>query len=386
MPRCETRPPGTGGGFSFAPHMTEIPERPFLPPEAWADHRTIAAAAAEAIAVARKGDARRGLALALHARQQALGLESEAGELAALNAAAIVHAIRGDHMAAVAAGIDAHDLAVKHGDRRILAHTLVTMSSAAFALGALSGARAALERSIVLGLEAGDRDVEFRARIALGVALGDLGEFDGAATEFTCALHLVREHRDSTSAARIVANLANVHLKRASRLFAEADGIGALRECAEAEQVARRALSLATDEANLPVQVDALGIRGRAKELQGDRAGGLALLGDAARLAREARFRQPLPWLLCEGARLALASGDVRSARDAYQEALEVATELRPSTRIEDACLGLAEVSARMGDTLGARRWRERAATESQDFDRQRRQTRAQVNAFFKAG
>jgi hypothetical protein len=50
---------------------------------------------------------RKGLALALRARPGSAGLDIARGELDALNAAAIVHAMRGDLIAAVAAGIDA---------------------------------------------------------------------------------------------------------------------------------------------------------------------------------------------------------------------------------------------------------------------------------------
>ena len=57
---------------------------------------------------------------------------------------------------------------------------------------------------------------EARARNALGVVLGDRGHFDAAAYEFDRALRLCRESEPGAlSPARITANMANLHRKRA---------------------------------------------------------------------------------------------------------------------------------------------------------------------------
>ena len=75
-------------------------QMPFLPPEALADADSIAVAAERAIALAKGGDTRAALNLALQARRRAQGLEMGQGEIEALNAAAVVHLIRGDSIAA----------------------------------------------------------------------------------------------------------------------------------------------------------------------------------------------------------------------------------------------------------------------------------------------
>jgi hypothetical protein len=51
---------------------------PFLPPEALADETSIAATSVRAVALARRGETRAALNLALQARRQAQGLEPRA--------------------------------------------------------------------------------------------------------------------------------------------------------------------------------------------------------------------------------------------------------------------------------------------------------------------
>jgi hypothetical protein len=117
---------------------------PFLPPEALADEASIAEAAARAITLARCGEPRAALNLALQARRQAQSLETVRGELEALNAAAVVHLIRGDAVAAVATAIDARDLARRAADRSLLAQSVVSLQMSAFILGAGADVHATL--------------------------------------------------------------------------------------------------------------------------------------------------------------------------------------------------------------------------------------------------
>jgi hypothetical protein len=118
---------------------------PFLPPEALADEGSIAIAANRAIALAKGGETRAALNLALQARRRAQGLELGAGEIEALSAAAIVHIIRGDSIAAVASAIDACGLARRAGRGALHPHALVSLKLAAYNLGACDDAIAALQ-------------------------------------------------------------------------------------------------------------------------------------------------------------------------------------------------------------------------------------------------
>src|SRR5262245_35978860 len=119
---------------------------PFLPPEALGDERSIAAAAARAISLAKGGDTRAALNLALQARRRAQGLDMGPGELEALNAAAIVHLIRGDSISAVAASMDACGIARRHGAEVRYGHAFVSLKLAAYNLGACDDVTGQLAR------------------------------------------------------------------------------------------------------------------------------------------------------------------------------------------------------------------------------------------------
>ena len=354
----------------------------FLPPEALADEGSIATAAARAIALARRGEPRAALNLALQARRQAQSLEIQRGELEALNAAAVVHLIRGDAVSAVASAIDARDLAERSGDRSLLGQALVSLQMSAFILGAGEGAHAALRECTREALENGNVELEVRARIALGVVLGDGGHFDAAAYEFDRALRLCRSGESPTqSVARIMANIANLHRKRASAYLAQGYEARGLHECGLAIAVARDACRLAAADGSVSVEIDALAIGGCAHEQRGEPARARILLSESIALGRGARCPSAIVWVLCELARMQLAAGDLDDGAAAFGEALNLARELRPSRKIATACFGLAEAAARKGDVQAAARWREHGAEEAAAFEIASLQTRRQVAA-----
>ena len=356
--------------------------QPFMPPEALCDERTIAAAAAHAVALAREGHARRGLALALQARQQARGLEIEAGELAALNAAAICHGIRGDHAAAAAAGIDTFELAQRLGKTRVRDDALVTLCNAACALGFRSDARSLLPRLIHAAESGGDSGLEYRARVAFGLLLGESGEFDCAGRQFTRALILVNTH-GYPSRSRVETNIANLHRKRAAREFAGSAKAHGQAACAVAQDGAQRALALAIGEANGQVEIDALAVLGHVRMLLGDTTGAQEWHERAARRAEEVRARGSLASILLELGRVRLAMGEIEAARDALRQSLEAAIEYQPSALVAQACRALGDCDHVSGDELGERRWQERADLEDGEFERACRHTRRDLQAFF---
>jgi tetratricopeptide (TPR) repeat protein len=352
---------------------------PFLPPEALADETSIAATSVRAVALARRGETRAALNLALQARRQAQGLETARGELAALNAAAMVHLIRGDAVSAVAASIDARGLADRVGDALLVGQAQVSLQLSAFILEAGEETLAALRVCADLGFDAGEPVLEARARIAIGVVLGDHGLYDAAAYEFERARGLVEAHPGLLSLARLTANIANLHRKRAAAWLAEGYEAKAMRECAAGLAVARRACEIAAAEEEVSVEIDALGISGCVLELRGEAARGRVLLRESIALGRASRCPGAIVWVLCELGRQALSGGDLDEAAAAYAEALELARELRPSRKIAIACLGLADVAARRGDVGQAGLWRERAAEETAAFEIARLQTRRQI-------
>jgi tetratricopeptide (TPR) repeat protein len=353
---------------------------PFLPPEALGDEASIAVAAARAVVLARRGEPRAALNLALQARRQAQSLETVRGELEALNAAAVVHLIRGDAVAAVATAIDARDLARRTGDRSLLGQAVVSLQMSAFILGAGDDVHGVLRACTREALEHGDKAVEVRARVALGVVLGDAAHFDAAAYEFDRAMRLAGEvTRSIASTARIKANIANLHRKRATAYLELGYEARGLHESGLAIAVAREACRLAAEEGSVSVEIDALAIAGCACEQRGEPARGRVLLRESIALGRAARCPSAIVWVLCELARMSLRDGCIDEAACAYAEALDLARELRPSRKIAAACFGLAEVEARRGDAAAAAAWRERGAEEAAAFEIAGLQTRRQL-------
>jgi len=356
---------------------------PFLPPEALADADSIAVAAERAIALARGGDTRAALNLALQARRRAQGLEIDVGEIEALNAAAMVHLIRGDTIAAVASALDACELARRTGERSRYGHALVSLKMAAWNLGACDDVTDTLDRCATEAMAVGDFALEVRARVGLGVVLGDEGRFDAAEREYKRAFPLALARPNATGAPRILANMANLHRKRATAHLAAGLEAKGLHDSEEAARLAGQACRMALDEGNLAVEIDALAIRACALDMRGYGERARALLRASIALGKASRCASAVVWVLCELGRQSLAAGELEHARVAYLDALATARELRPSRKIALACSGLAEVAASEGDVPAANEWRERAAEETAAYEIARLQTRRQIREFF---
>jgi tetratricopeptide (TPR) repeat protein len=355
---------------------------PFLPPEALAEEDSIRAAAERAIALAKRGESRAALALALHARRNAQLMEMEQGEGEALNAAAIVHLIRGDPVAAVATAIDACGLARRSGDEVLLGHASVTLNMSACILGACDDAISRLRACAHEAALRGQPSVEIRARIAIGIMLGDRRRFDAAARQFEEALALTRACPGLTGPSRIVANRATQHRTRAVAGFARGYEARALHECAEAIRVAREACVMATQEGAVATEIDALGILGCVHKLRGDLVRARASLEESIALGRVARCPSATLWVLCELGQVDLDAGRCEEAERAYNEALRIAVALRPSRKIVQACSGLAAAAACRGDVEVAGGWRARAEYEAAEFGAASARTRRQLREF----
>jgi len=337
----------------------------FLPPEALADERSLTAASRRAVELARAGSLRAGLALASHARRHARSLETLRGEVEALNAAAIVHLIRGDAICAAAAAIDAADLARATDDPVLLGHARLSLAMARLTLE-LPGDHCAQLSAIVARCD-GDAAFEIRGRVILGVALGDAGRFDEAEVELRAALSLSRANESTTTPGRIVTNIANLSRKRA---IAATEPRDIALACADGIWHAHWARSLAIEEGSVPVIVDALAVHGALLVRKGNPAEGAILLREAVATGRSNGCRTPLAWVLCELGALLAASGDMAGAREAYAEALEIGVQLTPSRKVQAACKGLADVEERCGNRDAAAMWRAREAAEGEAYRR----------------
>jgi hypothetical protein len=321
----------------------------------------------------------------MRARRRARDLDALLGEIEALNAGAMVHLIRGDAMSAAAAALDAAHLARGTGYEIAREHAAVSLSLAALNLEVRDDLVTRLGERVATAVRLGDCNLEIRARVAHGIALGDGGDFIEAARELNGALRLALAPclTSYSTPARITANIANLYRKRAE--WHVERGIDPSEDIEDTARFARRASTMAIEEGSVPILIDALAIHGRVLALEGRHERARALFRESVATGRAHRCRTSLSWVLCELGKVSLAMDDVPGARVAYADALEMSLEVAPSRKIEVACKGLAEVERRAGNELGERHWLQRAAAESEEYERMRCHTRKELEAFFSA-
>ena len=180
---------------------------------------------------------------------------------------------------------------------------------------------------------------------------------------------------------RTIADVAAiVHLWRG-------DSISAVAAAMDACEIARRIddRALAAREGATPIEIDALGIWGCARVIQGESRHGRMLLEESVALGRGARWRPATVWVSCELGALLASLDELEAAGGAYADAYETACTLRPSRKVALACEGLAHVAARRGEVADAESWRRKAGHEAAECDRVRSATRSQVETFLLA-
>jgi tetratricopeptide (TPR) repeat protein len=326
--------------------------------------------AGQAIAAARRGELKEALHLAQQAWQGARERKDERGILEATNAASIVHMIRGDSISAVAAAIDAHQLAHRLGERSLAGHARVNLCYAGFYHGTQQDAAEVLHRCVDQAVAEKDVGLEIRSRVGLGIVLSELGKYETPATHFDRAMELAESHPHFTPPACIAVNFANHYLRAG--------------ELEESAWMADQAFRLALGEEGIPAGIDALGVRALALERLGAGDKALALLAYAVTLGGEALPRGVVLWVLCELARVRFLAAQYEGSRHAWLQALDIATVLRPSAKIHLACAGLADVEAKLGNDEVAAQWRARAKSEEVDFASWRDDTRLQLDRFLR--
>jgi tetratricopeptide (TPR) repeat protein len=339
----------------------------------------------KAVAAARRGDLREALHIAQLAWQGARERKDERGVLEATHAASMVHMIRGDSISAVAAAIDAYELARRLGESSLQGHARVNLCYVGFYLGTLDEAEADLRGCVEQAVRASDIGLEIRARVGLGIVLCETGRFEAAPSHFRKALKLSEEHPGYTPPACITVNLANLHLKSGTARIASGQREEAQLELVESARIAEQGFRLAMRDEGIPAGIDALGVRACALDLLGARDKALALLAYAVTLGDSMSTRSAVLWILCELARIRALAGLHDGARAAFTQALDIASGLRPNAKIHLACAGIAHAEAKLGRDASAAQWRARAVAEEAEFERWRRDTRWQLQRFMGA-
>ncbi len=335
----------------------------------------------EAVRIALDGNIKRGLALALAARERARDAANPSAELAALNAASRCHSMNNNASAALSSGIDAFTLAVKLNDVQAQAHALCSVASSAFVMRLLNESLPVAERACTEAVALRDDDLEARARMVYAENLSDLLRFDEADYQLGIALEAVRRLGDAAFENRLIASLATLNGKQA-QYYADLAQPALLEEaCATALALAEVVLPRAQLENNVTMIVSMLGLKARIKEFRGQLAEARDETVAVLAIAAKAKYLSPIPPWSLRLASLNARLGDPARARSALEDGLKAAETLRPSFRIGELFAALVELEHLAGNTAAEMAARQRAEEERRSFDIEREQSRLTLTA-----
>lgn len=209
------------------------------------------------------------------------------------------------------------------------------------------GGLAALERSLKISDERGDRSGASKTLANIGIAHRLLGNYPRALEYQERTLKMKEELGDRASVAGTLINIGNVHASLGNNAKA-------LEYCerglAEAEAAGERRWS-ANALLSLGIVHHSLGIYPKALEYFERALKGMEDLGDRAGAA----------WTLCSIGMLAREAGDLPKATSSLQRAVREAERLRADPTLARALRELAESELAAGDPRGAVRTAKRA-------------------------
>lgn len=333
--------------------------------------------AAEAVQIALGGNIKRGIALALTARERAREANDPIAELAALNAASRCHSMNYNALTALSSGIDALGLAEKLLDQRGAAHALCSIASAAFALRLLDESSPISEHVIAEAIALQDDDLEARARMVYGENLGDLYRFVDAAYQLNRALLAAQRLGAAGQENRALAKLATLAGKEAQYCAELGDAAAAEQACKTALHRADQVFPLAKAQKNTNLMVSMLGLRARVHVFRGVWTAARDETCEALALARQFNYLSPIPPWSMRLAAIYLREDDVAGARSTLEDGLRAAESLRPTFRIGELCEALLQLEQKAGNAGAAQYWQNRVAEERLAFDKEREQARA---------
>ncbi len=231
----------------------------------------------------------------------------------ALNAASMCHYARGDHLMAIASGLDAYQGFSRSNELVRMGHALTTIAASCKEINAVDLSIEALEGCLNIAHRSGDAFLEARSRNTLGIVMGEVGRFDEAEQHFSAARRCLETMGASTYLPKVIANFGSLFKKRAEVALAAGDGEGA-----------RQLLRHAMDTLNAGLMSD----------------------GDANLFEKADKF-------------IALAEyhfllEEYPSARVRANEALELGKRLKHSQIVIESYLYLGRISLALGDTANA--------------------------------
>jgi hypothetical protein len=332
--------------------------------------------AESALAISRRGDTRGALVLLSHGLETAQRDGKPSDEVQSLNAASLVHLMRGDHWTALASAIDAFHIAQRQQHRLDMARATTVLATAIGLLVPIDNVLDLLADALAIAVREHDTALQMRIHNLLGITYGDLGEFNEADVHLTLAQVIALHGEQRADHWRIQANLASLCRKRAVAAQEAGDRAELERECEAGRAILRELLKHVEHEGNLQTHLDALMVLGLIDMTDGKPARALVHFDQAWHLAQAKKHRTVWPGLGVHIGRIEMAAGRLDAAEQTLTLALREAMFYRPSPKTATLCGLLADIRRQRGDARGAERWKQEATQAGVDFDKLRVEAR----------
>ncbi|MEP7156566.1 MAG: hypothetical protein ABI905_12385 [Betaproteobacteria bacterium] len=340
--------------------------------DAW---RQIADAALD---LGRVGDSRGALLMLQRGIDTARLAGEPRGETIVLNGVALLHSIRGDFWASLACSVDGFFLSQKHGDRCGMAHAMTMLAGALLLMTPIESEVGLLRSALAIAEDERDMRLQVRIHNLLGIVLGDLKRFDEAEVHLDLGLVLSECDKSGFDRWRVLANVANLHRKRAEAVSVENAQLCA-EFCAGGLALIQRVVEQCREHGKVPILLDALRISAMLQALNGREDLATAQYAAAWTLAMEKKQRSVLPSLGIEIARRELESGRLNGAETTLTDALREAAQYRPSPKAAKLCELMAQLHRARDDERGEAHWMSEAARARDEFEALKREARQQL-------
>lgn len=335
--------------------------------------------AESALTIGRRGDTKEALLILHGGIEAARRAGDRRGEIIAMNAAALVHSIRGDFWASLAGSIDAFFMARRENDRLGMGQAMTMLAGAFLLMTPIDSEIELLRRSLAIADEEGNLKLQIRVHNLFGIVLGDLGRFDDAEMHLDLALVLAGSPEAVFDRWRVKTNIANLLRKRAE----DAGRRGATELCCDC---ARRGLDLIDDviahcveNEKMPILLDALGVAGLLLVQLDQREEAYEKFRSARNLAQARKNRSVLSFIGLEMARLEMLAGDAQAAEESIHTGLREAALFRPSNKAAPLSALMADICAGRGDARAEAQWRASAQLADDEFQELAREARRQM-------
>jgi tetratricopeptide (TPR) repeat protein len=275
---------------------------------------------------ARAGLADEGLANAQKSIELAERHHLDKSKADALNAAAMCHYFRGDHLMTIACGIDAYQAFANHSEHAKMGHILTTIAASCKEVNALDLAEQALRASMTIADRANDRFLKSRAQNMLGIMLGQQHQFEEADTLLSQSIESLLAIDMQQHVPKVIANRGNLHKKKAVAAIANDEPRATVEMHFRAGiALVEESIQMAQD-INNPFEVaDKTGSLGEYHFLLGEYDEATRLVDTALQLGRNIDH----PHLIAESmlflGRIAAATNDLDKACQWLKQSLEFA-------------------------------------------------------------